>query len=97
MNGDQGDINTEAYSTPKPSDTTMKFDTYEEAFEHHKLYALRHGFGIRLEYRRRRKDMTISRVLLVCEKNGKPKTNKEELWDVQNPKGIVKKRKRGRL
>lgn len=55
MNAEHGDINTEAYSTPKPPDETMKFDTYKEDYDDYKLYALRHGFGIRLEYRKTKK------------------------------------------
>ena len=62
-NAEQGDKNTEAYSTPKPPDETMKFDTFEEAYEHYMQYALRHGFGMRLEYRKTIKDDTVSRVL----------------------------------
>ena len=96
-NAEQGEKNTEAYSTPKPPDETMKFDTFEEAYEHYRQYAQRHGFGMRLEYRKTIKDNTVSRVLLVCGKYGKPKTNKEETKDVQDPKGIVKKRKRGKV
>ncbi|KAE8786019.1 hypothetical protein D1007_40201 [Hordeum vulgare] len=97
LNGDQGGINTEAYSTPKAPDGTMKFDTLEDAISHCKLYALRNGFGIMSEYTRNRKDNTMTRALVVCGKYGKPKPKKEEEQDVQNPKGIVKKRKRGKI
>lgn len=81
-NAEQGDKNTEAYSTLKPPDETMKFDTFEEAYEHYRQYAMRHGFGMRPEYRKTIKDNTVSRVLLVCGKYGKTKTNKEETEDV---------------
>lgn len=79
LNGDQGGVNIEQYSTPKAPDTTMKFDTFEEVVAHYELYALRHGFGIRMEYTRTLKDNTMSRALLVCGNGGKPKKKKEEV------------------
>ncbi|KAE8799009.1 Jasmonic acid-amido synthetase JAR2 [Hordeum vulgare] len=97
LNGDQGGINTEAYSTPKAPDGTMKFDTLEDAIAHYKLYALRNGFVIRTEYTRTREENTMTRALVVCGKYDKPKQNKEGEQDVQNPKGIMKKRKRGKI
>lgn len=34
---------------------------------------------------------------MVCGENGKPKNNKEETQDVQDPNDIMKKRKRGKV
>ena len=53
-----------------------------------------HEFGTRIEYTRTLKDNTVSRALLVSGKGGKPKRKKEEVQDVLNPEGIMKKRKR---
>ena len=75
----------------------MKFESFEEAVDHYELYALRNGFGTRIEYTRTLKDNIVSRALLLCGKGGKPKKNKEEVQDVLNPKGIVKKSKRRKV
>ena len=57
----------------------MKFEHFEEAIAHYKLYALRNGFGTRIAYTRTLKDNTVSRALLVCGKGGKPKKKEEEV------------------
>ena len=97
LNADQGGVNSEAYSTPKAPDTTMKFESFEEAVAHYKLYALRNGLGTRIDYTRTLNDNTVSRALLVCGKGGKPKRKKEEVQDVLNPEDIMKKRKRRKV
>ena len=97
LNADQGGVNAEAYSTPTAPDRTMKFESFEEVVAHYELYALRNGFGTRIEYTRTLKDNIVSRALLVCGKGGKPKKKEEEVQDVLNPEGIMKKRKRRKV
>lgn len=72
----------------------MNFDSLEAAEEHYRVYARRHGFGIRYEYRRiSAVDGKIARVSIVCHKAGKKREMKE---NTQNLQPVVKKRKRSK-
>ena len=86
--------NVEAHSTPQPPSAAIQFDSYESAYEHYRVYAQRKGFGVRKDYSRTTVDGQLSRAMVVCYKADKPHMEKE---DTQNPKSIVKKRKRSKI
>nr|XP_045088769.1 protein FAR1-RELATED SEQUENCE 5-like [Aegilops tauschii subsp. strangulata] len=84
INADMEGSNMEAYSTPKTPLQGTKFDTLESARDHYSTYARRTGFAIRQQFKKERVDGTISR-------------DRDELQDVENPAGIVKKRKKKKV
>ncbi|KQK03153.2 hypothetical protein BRADI_2g05890v3 [Brachypodium distachyon] len=85
-----------AHSTLQPPSVHMKFDSFDAAYEHYSVFALRKGFGIRREYSKKLVDGRISRVMVVCTRAGKPRLEKVEDEKTENIRSIVKKRKRSR-
>ncbi|XP_010233003.1 protein FAR1-RELATED SEQUENCE 9 [Brachypodium distachyon] len=97
QNDDDGvNTNAKAHSTLQPPSVHMKFDSFDAAYEHYSVFALRKGFGIRREYSKKLVDGRISRVMVVCTRAGKPRLEKVEDEKTENIRSIVKKRKRSR-
>ena len=93
-NSSDEDNDAEIISTPRQPSLAMSFDSMEAATEHYRLYARRHGFGIRYEYRRKSEvDGEVARVSIVCSRAGKKRKDKE---DMQNVKSVVSKRCRNK-
>ena len=48
------DVADDITSTPQAPTAQMRFDTFEAAKEHYRAYAQRKGFGIRIDYSRKK-------------------------------------------
>ena len=77
---DEEDVVADASSSPQPLALHMRYETCEAAKQHYLEYALKKGFGIRIDWSRREKtdDHQYLKAYLVCTNAGTSRKKKED-------------------